>query len=55
MGKVISGRKLLFYYDVELTLVAMKRYKETRLSEFFSKIYETTSAVTVVDAGELPS
>jgi len=32
----ISGLKLVFSYDVELTLVTMKHYKlkETRLSEF---------------------
>jgi len=36
----------------------MKRYKETRLSEFFRKISETTSAVTAetaVDTRKLSS
>jgi len=33
----------------------MKLYKETRLSEFFNKICETTSAVTVIDVRELPT
>jgi len=37
------------------TFVAMKRFKETRLSEFFIKICEITSAVTVVYARELPT
>jgi len=43
LGKAISGRKLLFDYDVELSLVArMKRNKEPRLPEFFCKTYEIT-------------
>ena len=53
-SKVISdGRKLLLDFEVELTtLVAMKLHKETR---FFSKICETTSAVTVFDVRDLPT
>ena len=55
LGKVISDRKRLFDYDKELTLVTMKRYKEIRLSEFFSKICDTSSAVTVSDSRNFPT
>jgi len=37
MGKVISGRNLLFDFDVELTLVAMKLIKKLDFLSFSAR------------------
>ena len=56
MGKVISGRNLLFDFDVELTLVAMKLIKKLDFLSFSARsVQQLTSAVTVTDAKVLPT